>query len=145
MKVDFWQLSRDPADRVVAMIAARVLSQGERLLVVTGDPQQRQALSTALWAHGVDSFLANGIAGEGDEPRQPILISADCEAANGASHVIFADGVWREEAQAFQRSFLLFGEATLQDARACWRALDGTEDLERSFYRQEDGKWVKVA
>ena len=37
MKVDFWLLSRDPAERVVAMIAERVLADGGRVLVVSGD------------------------------------------------------------------------------------------------------------
>lgn len=48
MKVDFWQLSRDPAPRVVALIAARVLAQGERLLVVSDDAEQRQMIANAL-------------------------------------------------------------------------------------------------
>ena len=144
MKVDFWQLSRDPAERVVAMIAQRVLDSGERLLVVSADPAQREAISLALWDSAADAVLATGMAGEGHEDRQPILISADCKAQNGASHVIFADGRWDDAGRGFDRSFLLFGEATVQDARACWRGLDGAADLERSFYRQDGGKWTKV-
>lgn len=144
MKVDFWQLSRDPAAKVVAMIAARVLGEGERLLVVAADAEQRAAISRALWDARPDAFLANGDAGEPHANRQPILLSAGCEAANGASHVIFADGQWRE-AEGFSRAFLLFDEATVEAARGVWRSLDGGEGLERSFFRQDDGKWVKVA
>lgn len=144
MKVDFWQVSRDPAERVVAMIAQRVLDGGDRLLVVAADPAQREAISQTLWETAPEAFLANGLAGDGQEAHQPILISDQCDAANGASHVIFADGVWDDAARGFVRSFLLFGEATLADARACWRGLDGTEGLERSFYRQDGGKWTKV-
>ena len=144
MKVDFWQVSRDPAERVVAMIAQRVLDGGDRLLVVAADPAQREAISQTLWETAPEAFLANGLAGEGHDARQPILISDRCDAANGATHVIFADGVWDDAARGFARSFLLFGEATLPDARACWRGLDGTEGLERSFFRQDGGKWTKV-
>lgn len=145
MKVDFWQLSDDPVAKVVALIAARVLGSGERLLVVHSDAGQREAISTALWETRPDEFLANGQAAAAGEERQPILLSERPAAANGASHVIFADGAWRDDARAFERSFLLFDEATLNAARECWRGLDGIDDLERSFFRQEDGKWTRVA
>lgn len=145
MRVDFWQVSRDPAERVVAMIAERVSAAGERLLVVSSDGSQLEAISKTLWEAAPEAFLANGKATDVGAERQPILLSADCAAKNGASHIIFADGVWRDDAKGFERSFLLFGDATLEDARACWRSLDGTDGLERSFFRQDGGKWVKVA
>ncbi len=144
MKADFWQLSRDPVEKVVAMIAGRVLGEGERLLVVAADSDQRKAISRELWQAGPESFLANGEASATNPESQPILLSDNCEAVNGASHVIFADGEWRAP-DGFDRAFLLFGEATLEAARATWRSLDGTDNLERAFFRQEDGKWVKVA
>ena len=61
MKVDFWQLSRDPVEKVVAMIAQRVLDSDERLLVVSGEQAQREAISRELWKAGPESFLANGV------------------------------------------------------------------------------------
>ena len=144
MKVDFWQLSSDPAEKVVAMIAARVLGEGERLLVVAKDAERRRAVSKALWDARPDAFLANGDASEPHAERQPILLSDTSEAANEASHVIFADGEWRA-AEGFARAFLLFDEASVEEARGVWRSLDGGEGLERSFFRQDNGKWVKVA
>lgn len=144
MKVDFWQLSRDPVDKVVALIAARVLGEGERLLVVADDPAQREAIARNLWEARPEAFLANGEAGEPHAARQPILLSAACAPENGASHVIFADGQWRDPA-GFARAFLLFDEATIDAARATWRGLDTGEGREKAFYRQDGGKWVKVA
>ncbi|MEE4154291.1 MAG: DNA polymerase III subunit chi [Erythrobacter sp.] len=144
MKVDFWQLSHDPVEKVVALIAARVLDQGERLLVVSEDAALRQAIAQALWSAGETTFLANGEAGQPGEERQPILLSGECVPANGASHVIFADGQFRDP-HAFARSFLLFGEASLEHARQTWKALATREGLTRAFFRQDAGKWVKVA
>lgn len=144
MKVDFWQLSRDPAEKVCALIAERVLGSGERLLVVSKDPDQRDAISTALWKAGPESFLANGTADEASADRQPVLLSDKAESINGARHVIFADGQFRETS-GFARSFLLFDDETLEQARATWRSLDGKDDLERAFFRQDGGKWVKIA
>ena len=144
MKVDFWQLSRDPAEKVCALIAQRVLDQGDRLLIVSKDPDQRDLISRALWAAGPETFLANGDAEDDGAERQPILISERPEAANGASHVIFADGKFRETA-GFERSFLLFDDATVEEARGTWRSLGEANDLEKSVFRQDGGKWVKVA
>ena len=144
MKIDFWQLSRDPVEKVTALIAQRVLDQGERLLVVSTVAEQRAAISKGLWQAGPDSFLANGEAGADGDDRQPILLSESIEAANGASHVIFADGTFRD-APGFSRSFLLFDDATLQHARETWKALSDRDGLERAFFRQDGGKWVKVA
>ncbi|MBD2841280.1 DNA polymerase III subunit chi [Erythrobacter rubeus] len=144
MKVDFWQLSYDPAEKVCALIAERVLDSGERLLVVSADAEQREAISKSLWKSSPTSFLANGEAGSAGADRQPVLLSDTPDAANNASHVIFADGQFRETA-GFDRTFLLFNEDTLEQARATWRSLDGKDELERSYFRQENGKWVKVA
>lgn len=143
-KIDFWQLSRDPVEKVTALIAQRVLDQGERLLVVSAKADQRAAISKGLWHAGDDSFLANGEAGGEGAERQPILISDRPEATNGASHAIFADGTYRD-VPGFARTFLLFDDASLQHARQTWKALSDREGLERSFFRQEGGKWVKVA
>ncbi len=143
MKVDFWQLSRDPIAKVVALIAQRVVDQGERLLVVSDNAEQREAISLGLWRAEPESFLANGEATGVQPGAQPILLSETTEPANGASHVIFADGTYRET-QGFTRLFLLFDDTTVEQARATWRSLDEA-DVERAFFRQEEGKWVKIA
>lgn len=144
MKIDFWQLSRDPVEKVAALIAQRVLGQGERLLIVSAKADQRAAISKGLWQAGPETFLANGEATASGAERQPILLSDTVEAVNGATHAILADGLYRE-APEFARVFLLFDEASLQHARQTWKALSDREGLERSFFRQDGGKWIKVA
>lgn len=144
MKVDFWQISRDPVERVVALIAERVMDAGERLLVVAEGMEARLAISRALWNATPDAFLANGLAESDHADRQPILLAGAIDKANTASHVIFADGIWRDPA-GFERAFLLFDDGTIDAARAIWRSLDGQPELERAFFRQDGGRWVKVA
>jgi DNA polymerase-3 subunit chi len=144
MQLDFWQLSRDPVERVVALIAERTRGAGEKLLVVTAEDEQRAAISRALW-EAKEAFLANGEAAAPHAKRQPILLSNECEAANGARYAVLADGAWRDQAERFERAFLLFGEAGIEAARATWRQFDGRDDVERNYYAQEGGKWVKKA
>jgi DNA polymerase-3 subunit chi len=144
MKLDFWQVSRDPVEKVVALIARRVLGEGERVLVVAADPQQRAAIARELWQAAPETFLANGETDATGAERQPIVLSGDCAAPNGASHVILADGIFRET-EGFVRAFLLFQPDAAPAARAAWRAQDGRAGIERAYYAQEDGRWVKKA
>lgn len=144
MRVDFYQLSRDPAEAALPLIARNVMKTGERLLVVSGDPQQRQRISQALWSLGEDSFLANGAVGEGHEERQPILISEVPEPLNGARFVAIADGQWREGEMPFARTFFLFDDRTVQHARDTWRLLRGREGVEHYYWKQEGGRWVQA-
>jgi DNA polymerase-3 subunit chi len=147
-RVDFYQLTRDPVERVLPAIAARVLANGDRLLVVAGPAMQRQAIDAALWTHQPASFLPHGMAGSPDEAIEPILIAGALggAAVNGARHVALADGEWREEALGFDRAFLLFDNGRIDDARATWRALGAAEGVERHFWRQDDrGRWSEAA
>ncbi len=145
MQVDFWQLSRDPVERVVALIAERTRDAGEKLLVVAADDKHRAAMSRALWGAKPEAFLANGEANTPHAERQPILLSSECDPVNGARYAVLADGLWRSEAEPLERVFLLFGDAGTEAARATWRQFDGRDDVTRSYFAQDDGKWVKKA
>jgi DNA polymerase-3 subunit chi len=141
LRVDFYQLSRDPVEVALCAVARSSLKIGSRLLVVVADEALRVRISQTLWAHIPDSFLANGLAGGPHDARQPILISHSMEAANGAAFLVLADGIWRESDTAFARVFYFFNEATLQIARETWRMLGGRDDVERKFWIQDGGKW----
>ncbi len=145
MQLDFWQFSQGPIDRIVAQIAEKALAGGDRLLVVDCDAERRTAISRALWEAHPDAFLANGEAGEPHADRQPILLSAGCEASNGARFAIIADGKWRDEGDRFERTILLFGERDVEAARGVWRQFDAREDVTRGYFAQDNGKWVKKA
>jgi DNA polymerase-3 subunit chi len=154
MRVDFYQLSRDPVEQVVPLLARKALQGGHRLLVVSSDSERRAAISRALWSEGGAQFLAHGEAGAPHEARQPILLSETCAAPNEARMVILADGVWREEARAFERAFLLFDADATQNARQLWRSFragngiagDGAagDSIESHAWKQEGAGWIEV-
>ncbi len=139
MRVDFYQLTNDPAEQVLPLIARNTLGANQRLLVVSDDSAQRQRISEALWTRLPETFLANGHADQPHAGRQPILLSAEAEPANGARYLALADGIWRDG--DFDRVFLLFPPACIDDARGCWRMLGTREGVERHYWRQEGGKW----
>ena len=142
MRVDFYQLTRDPAELVLPALARSTLAAGERLLVVSDDPAEMGRISAALWARVADSFLAHGMAGGAHDARQPILLGGDIDAGNGARYCAIADGQWRE-AEGMTRVFLLFPPERIDDARQTWRLLGTRDGVERRYWRQEGAKWVE--
>ena len=145
MRVDFYQLSDAPPDRVIATLAGRVLEGGGRLLIVGSDEGQLTRLDRLLWDQEGASFLPHGLAGGADDARQPILLSTTPDAPNTARNLLIADGEWREAALTFDRAFYLFDEATLQAARLAWKLLSGREGVERYYWAREDGRWTMKA
>jgi len=46
---------------------------------------------------------------------------------------------------AYDRAFYLFDGNTLEGARLAWKLLSGREGIERRYWANEGGKWVKKA
>ena len=143
MRVDFYQLSRDPAEAALPLIARAALAAGERLLVVSADEPQLGRIDELLWTRLPETFLAHGRAEGEHDARQPILLSAETVPSNGAKFLALADGKWRDPGEAFTRVFYMFDDATLQAARDCWRMLGTRDGIERRFWKQDGGKWVE--
>jgi DNA polymerase-3 subunit chi len=145
VQVDFYQLAGTPAEQVIASIAEKVLGGDGRLLIVAEDEAYLAKLDRILWDQSSGSFLPHGMSGGADDARQPILLSASPDAPNQARNMLIADGVWREAALTYDRSFYLFDDATLEGARLAWKLLSGREGVERRYWAQEGGNWVKKA
>ena len=143
MRVDFYQLGAAQPDGIIASIAAKLLGDGQRLLIVAGDEALLARLDRQLWDQGAASFLPHGLAGGQDDTAQPILLSTGTDAPNLARNLLIADGEWREAALAYDRAFYLFDEATLEGARLAWKLLAGREGVERNYWALEDGRWTK--
>ena len=145
MQVDFYQLAGAPPEQIIASIAEKVLEQDGRLIVVAEEETFLARLDRQLWDQGGASFLPHGLAGNSDDARQPILLSNNADAPNQARNMLIADGVWREAALTYDRSFYLFDAASLEAARLAWKLLAGREGVERRYWAQEGGRWVKKA
>lgn len=145
MQVDFYQLAGTPVEQVIASISEKVLGADGRLLIVADDEVFLARLDRLLWNQGATSFLPHGLAGGADDARQPILLSTSSDAPNSARNLLIADGAWREAALTYDRSFYLFDDGTLESARLAWKLLAGREGVERRYWAQEAGKWIKKA
>ena len=146
MQVDFYHLTATPLERALPQIAERVLASGARLLIVAAEEEARAALDGNLWSYAPESFLPHAQAGGTDDLAQPVLIAGGVEPANGARHVALVDGVWRDEALAFERAFHFFDDDAIREARAAWRSLADHADVQRRYWKQNDaGRWEQAA
>jgi DNA polymerase-3 subunit chi len=140
MIVDFYHLTASPLERVLPSIAEKVLAGGGRLLVVA-EPGLLARLDELLWSYSSDSFLPHG---RERAESQPVLLSPEPAAANGATNIALADGRWRDEALGFERAFYFFDNDGREAARGAWRALAARADVEARYWKQDErGKWVQ--
>lgn len=142
MRVDFYHLAIIPLERVLPSICEKVIAGGGRLLVVAGEPLLAM-LDRHLWTYAADSFLPHGRSDGPAPEQQPILLSSEPVALNGARNVALADGVFRDEALAFERGFYFFDAGAVETARETWRALNGREGVETCYWKQVDRRWVE--
>jgi DNA polymerase III subunit chi len=143
VRVDFYQLGAAQPDGIIANISGKLLDEGQRLLIVAGDDSLLARLDRQLWDQGGASFLPHGQADGADDSAQPVLLSTGTDAPNLARNILIADGEWREAALGYDRAFYLFDTATLEGARLAWKLLAGRNGVERYYWANEDGKWVK--
>jgi DNA polymerase-3 subunit chi len=143
MLVDFYHLAASPLERVLPSICEKVLGGGGKLLIVAEGPLLDR-LDQDLWTYSKDGFLPHGRSDAPLPESQPVLLSGEVEALNGATSVALADGVWRDEALTFQRVFYFFDSAARDSARASWRALNSKPEVEQRYWKQDHrGKWVQ--
>ena len=143
MRVDFYQLGAAQPENVIGAIAAKLLDEQQRLLIVADDEAYLARLDRQLWDQGAASFLPHALSGGADDAAQPILLSTGTDAPNLARNMLIADGEWREAALGYDRAFYLFDTDSLEAARLAWKLLAGRDVVERNYWALEDGKWVK--
>ena len=143
MQVDFYQLAGTSPEQVIASLAEKLLASDGRLIIIAEDENFLARLDRLLWDQGPASFLPHGLAGGTDDARQPILLSTSPDAPNVARNMLIADGLWRDSALSYDRAFFLFGSTMIEDARVAWKSLGNREGVERRYFAQEEGKWVK--
>ena len=143
MQLDFYQLAGVAPEPVIASLAEKVVAADGRLLIVAEDEPYLARLDRFLWGQSETQFLPHGLAGGADDARQPVLLSTSPDAPNQARNMLIADGIWREAALTYDRSFYLFDSGTLDGARLAWKQLAGREGVERRYWARQDGKWVR--
>lgn len=147
-EVLFYQLDRQPLDRVLPGLLEKTLERGWRAVVQAGSKERAEALDTLLWTYAEASFLPHGMARDGFSSDQPIYLTATDDNPNGATVRFLVDGADAEELSNYERVVFLFDgndEDALQAARQQWKRVKAGGFLTTYWQQNEHGRWEKKA
>jgi DNA polymerase-3 subunit chi len=143
----FYHLEIRPLEAVLPQLLEKTIERGWRAVVELGSREKAEALDTHLWTFRDDSFLPHGMAGEGDDAVQPIVLTTEPDNPNNANVRFFADRAVPQAAENYQRIVYLFSGLdpdAVAEARLAWRALKPGNEV--SYWQQEPGgRWVNKA
>jgi DNA polymerase-3 subunit chi len=143
--IGFYHLTRSTLSQALPQLLVRTLAAGQRALVLGSSGPGLDALSTALWEQ--PAWLPHGVVADGDPDLQPIWLSTEPEALNGARYLFLVDSAGTDRLADFDRVFDLFDgndDASLTAARARWKAArDGGHVV--TYWQQAERGWQKKA
>jgi DNA polymerase-3 subunit chi len=148
-EVLFYQLQRQPIERVLPPLLERSLERGWRVVVQMASDERIEALDAHLWTYKEDGFLAHGTYRESEADAQPVLLTVHDHNPNAANVRFLIDGApVPADASAYQRIVLLFDgedEEALAAARARWTEVKA-QGFEVTYWQaDENGRWEKKA
>jgi DNA polymerase-3 subunit chi len=146
-EIGFYHLTRTGADRALPPLLGRTLAAGQRALVLCRTPERVAALDAALWDCAEPAWLPHGTQADGDADLQPIWLSTEDSAANGARFLFLIDGAESARMQEFDRVFDLFDgndEVAVQAARERWKTAKAAGH-KLTYWQQGARGWEKKA
>lgn len=142
----FYHLENQPLERVVPILLEKTLERGWRAVVETGSRERAKALDAVLWTWRDDSFLPHGLAGDANDPQQPVLITTGSDNPNAANVRFFVDRAVPREVGGYERIVYLFSghdPDAVTEARTAWKALSTPENAVAYWQQDTGGRWVK--
>jgi DNA polymerase-3 subunit chi len=148
-EVLFYQLQRQPVEKVLPVLIEKSLERGWRVAVQSSSDERIEALDAHLWTYRDDSFLPHGTYKESAAAEQPVLLTINDDNPNGAAIRFLLDGSpVPPDAAAYDRVVLLFdGEDpdALDAARSRWRDAKGQGFDVTYWQADEHGRWQRKA
>jgi DNA polymerase-3 subunit chi len=144
-EIGFYHLTRTGPDQALPQLLGRTLAAGERAVVRVGSDERLAALDAALWLVAEPDWLPHGSRLTGEADLQPIWLTTEDEAPNGARFLFLIDGTTSARLDAFARVFDLFDGADAEAvaaARARWAAAKAAGHS-LAYWQQGPRGWEK--
>jgi DNA polymerase-3 subunit chi len=145
-EIGFYHLTRTTADQALPPLLGRTLKAGQRAVVFLASPDRVRTLDAALWAVQDPDWLPHGTAATGDPDMQPIWLTDQDEAPNGAQFAFLLDNR-QTTLSTFIRIFDLFNgqdPEAVSAARARWSAAKAAGHV-LTYWQQGAKGWEKKA
>lgn len=148
-EVFFYHLTRTPLEVTLPELLEKSRARGWKALVKCGTSARMNWLDERLWTGQDAGFLPHAVSGGADDADQPVLLTLDETAANGAQILMAVDGasVSADEVERFQRVCVVFDgndTAALDFARGQWKLLTDA-GCPAKYWSQETGSWAQKA
>ncbi|HUZ63489.1 MAG TPA: DNA polymerase III subunit chi [Acetobacteraceae bacterium] len=146
-EIGFYHLLRAGPDQALPQLLGRTLAAGQRAVVRLASPERVAALDAALWLCPDPDWLPHGTAESGDAALQPIWLTTEDEAPNGARFLFLIDGATSTRLDAFDRVFDLFDgndPEAVAAARTRWTAAKAAGHT-LTYWQQGARGWEKKA
>lgn len=144
----FYHLTQSSAAQTLFMLLPKCAAAGWSVELRGTNPAMMEDLDRALWLGPEEQFLPHGLAGQGHDADQPVLLTTapgsparDCVISVGGADLT------ADETQAAQRVCVLFDghdDRAVDHARTQWRSLT-TGGIEAQYWAQEGGGWTRKA
>ena len=128
-EIGFYHLTRSRLEAVLPKLLGRVLDSGGRAQILLSSAERLAALDAALWLANDPDWLPHGSAASGQADLQPIWLTtedaAEDGAANGARFLFLLEGCESARLDRFDRVLDLFDggdKQALAAARRRWKA-----------------------
>ena len=144
-EIGFYHLTRTPQDMALPQLLGRMLAAGKRAVIRCGSAERLSALDTSLWQCANPDWLPHGSAASGQAEHQPIWLTMEDEAPNGATFLFLVDGQWSARLESFERVFDLFDgqdAEAVSAARQRWAAARAAGH-QLSYWQQNQTGWER--
>jgi DNA polymerase-3 subunit chi len=146
-EIRFYQLSTTSLEQALPRVLEKVLSLGQRAVVVAGSDERVEALAVGLWTYDDRSFLPHGTAKDGAAADQPIWLTTREDNPNGAQMLVLVDGATPSSIEVWPSVCIFFDagdEAALAATRENWRSWKAAGHTVKYFKQGERGGWEQA-
>lgn len=144
----FYHMMRGGLDAVLPALLEKTLERGWRACVESPDQRRLEALDSHLWTYREESFLPHGLAGDGEAPHHPIVLTTDGGNPNGATLRVLIDGAEAAETEGYERIIYVFDgrdDAAVENARDYWKRVKAEGNDAQYWQQTERGGWERKA
>jgi DNA polymerase-3 subunit chi len=148
----FYHLQHQPLERALPAICEKSLDRGWRVVIEARSGERLEGLDQLLWTYAEESFLAHGLARDGDGDLQPIYLTLGQENPNAARLRLFIEAadvaacLALPDAAVYERVILLFDgqdEDQLANARTQWKRLKDQGHTLAYWQQTDAGRWER--
>ncbi len=147
-EVRFYHLTRTALDQALPQMLEKTLERGQRAVVRAGSDDRVEALAARLWTYNDRGFLPHGTIKDGRAERQPIWLTTEEGAPNGAEILFLTDGCSASDLASYGLCAILFDgsdETAVASARGQWTALKEAGHTVTYWQQDGAGRWSQKA